>query len=183
LPVSRNKAKPCRLELPKHEALVSATFSSFAQFFKANQFHLNPLRKKVSTPTVSDMVPNPRSASKRKSTVCGINGPPSLSLAGSARHLPFISSTAYRALAPPAFFRGPLRFASLTPEKICHSIFSGPQSSFKILEKVASERWQACRFVNAWRGMVHQPYPVWNTYACWLGETRRWIRSWGTSDR
>src|SRR6266566_4118772 len=33
------------------------------------------------------MVPNPRSASKRKSTVCGINGPPSLSLAGSARHI------------------------------------------------------------------------------------------------
>src|SRR6266566_6896247 len=33
------------------------------------------------------MVSNPRSASKRKSTVCGINGPPSLSLAGSARHL------------------------------------------------------------------------------------------------
>ena len=67
--------------------------------------------------------------------------------------------------------------------KICHSIFSGPQSSFKIVEKVVSERWQACRFVNAWRGMVHQPYPVWNTYACWLGETRQWIRSWGTSDR
>ena len=44
---------------------------------------------------MSDMVSNPRSASKRKSTVCGINGPPSLSLAGSARHLPFISSTAY----------------------------------------------------------------------------------------
>src|SRR4029077_13385547 len=98
------------------------------------------------------MVSNPRSASKRKSTVCGINGPPSLSLAGSARHLPFIYSTACRALAPPAFFRGPERFASLTPEKICHSIFSGPQSSFKILEKVVSERWQASRFVNAWRG-------------------------------
>jgi hypothetical protein len=41
---------------------------------------------------VSDMVPNPRSASKRKSTVCGINGPPSLSRK-LARHLPFISST------------------------------------------------------------------------------------------
>jgi hypothetical protein len=53
------------------------------------------------------------------------------------------------------------------------------QSSFKILEKVVSERWQASRFVNAWRGMVHQTYPVWNTYACWLGETRQWIRSWG----
>jgi len=30
---------------------------------------LAPVRKQVSTPTVSDILPNPRSASKRKSTV------------------------------------------------------------------------------------------------------------------
>ena len=57
------------------------------------------------------MVPNPRSASKRKSTVCGINGPPSLSLAGSARHLPFISSTASHSCPSGLFPWG--RFASL----------------------------------------------------------------------
>src|SRR6516164_9264778 len=41
---------------------------------------------------------------QRKSTVCGINRIPSSSRI-LARHLPFISSTAFRALAPPAFFR------------------------------------------------------------------------------
>ena len=41
-----------------------------------------------------------------------------------ARHLPFISSTAFRALAPAAFFRRPLCFASLSAKKIWHTIFS-----------------------------------------------------------
>ena len=35
---------------------------------------LAPVRKQVSTPTVSDILPNPRSASKRKSAVRGLNG-------------------------------------------------------------------------------------------------------------
>src|SRR5271157_5241453 len=35
---------------------------------------LAPVRKQVSTPTVSDILPNPRSASKRKSAVYGLNG-------------------------------------------------------------------------------------------------------------
>jgi hypothetical protein len=77
-------------------------------------------------------VSNPRSASRRKSTVCGINGIPSSSRA-LARRLPFISSTTFRALAPPAFFRGALCFASLSAGKIWHSIFFRSKANSKII--------------------------------------------------
>ena len=78
-----------------------------------------------------------------KSTVCGLNGLRPTLRVGSL-HLK--SSTAFRALAPAASFRGSLCFASLSAENMAHHIFqreSGLQTipkaspSFSVSEKLA----------------------------------------------
>ena len=117
----------------EHPPLPTTSFSSFAQFFQANQFHLNPLRKKVSTPTVSDMVSNPRSASKRKSAVYGLNGlRPTLRVG--ALHLK--SSTAARSCSYGRFpWAALLCFAF--GQKIWHTIFFSSKPNFKIFPKLA----------------------------------------------
>ena len=65
-----------------------------------------------------DLPLDPAEASTRKRTVCGLNGPPSPSRKSSTR----LASS--RLLRSPALSRGPLCFASLPNEKICHNIFS-----------------------------------------------------------
>ena len=68
---------------------------------------------------VSDLVLNPRSTSWRKSTVYGLNGLRPTLRVGALD----LNPRPLRALAPTASFRGPLRFASLTPEKYVTAYF------------------------------------------------------------
>jgi len=77
---------------------------------------------------------------QRKSTACGINRIPSSSRI-LARHLPFISSTAFRALAPPAFFREAqsCRFA-FGRKNMAQHIFRSKANS-----KIISRRPAMCR--------------------------------------
>jgi hypothetical protein len=65
-----------------------------------------------------------------------------------------------------AFFRGPLRFASLTPEKIWHNIFSGYQMSLSMFEKQVSKSRPCSPFRNDLHGTVRQRCLARNTYGC-----------------
>ncbi len=56
-----------------------------------------------------------------------------------SRRFPFKSSAAFRALAPPAFFRGPLCFAPLSAKKYATAYFSVLKRNFKIFQKLLSK--------------------------------------------
>ena len=85
-----------------------------------------------------------------------------------AWHLPFKSSTACRALAPTASFRGPLCFASLSAKKYGTPYFSVSKPNFKIFPKLLPKPRGASPSPKSWRVTVHPRYPAWSICGCWL---------------
>jgi hypothetical protein len=101
---------------------------------------------------IQDQIP------KRKSTVYGLNG-----LRPTLRVGTFKSSIAFRALAPAASFRGSLCFASLSGQKIWHTIFFSSKANFKIFAKLLPKRRGASPSPKSSPAMVLPRYPAWNT--------------------
>jgi hypothetical protein len=92
----------------------------------------------------------------RKNTVYGLNG-----LRPTLRVGTFKSSTAFRALAPTASFRGPLCFAF--GQKIWHTNFFSSKPNFNsqsLADLLRLRKAGALRFICV--------YPAWSTCGCWL---------------
>ena len=159
LPCQRHRFQPL---------LFSSKLINFTQIHSARRF---------STPTVSDMVSNPRSASKRKSAVYGLNGlRPTLRVG--ALHLK--SSTAARSCSYGRFpWAALLCFAF--GQKIWHTIFFSSKPNFKIFPKLLPKPRGASPSPKSWHDTVHLRYPARSICDCWLEKIHTQTRCCGIS--
>ena len=89
----------------------------------------------------------------------------------SRRCPPFKSSTAFRALAPTASFRGSLCFRFAFGQKIWHTIFFSSKANFKIFPKLLPKPRRASPSLKNSPAMVPPRYLAWNTSPCLLAKS------------
>ena len=130
---------------------------------RRTQVRLKPL---LSLPGWRQTYTEPTGVLRCKSTVCGLNGlRPTLRVG--ALHLK--SSTAFRALAPAASFRGSLCCACFG-QKIWHTIFFSSKTNFKIFPKLLPNPREASPFQKSSSAMVLPRCLAWNISPCLLAK-------------